>query len=100
MDWMAGQSAAQCGPCVFGSAIADATARVAAGHPEPDDVARLERWSEQIVGRGACRHPDGAIGQLLSSLQVFNAEWKLHQRHRQCSFGRTGGVDADGRRVA
>ena len=101
LDWMAGQSAAQCGPCVFGlRAIADATARVAAGRPERDDVARLERWAEQIAGRGACRHPDGAVGQLLSSLQVFNAEWKLHQRHRQCSFGHSGGLDADGQRVA
>jgi NADH:ubiquinone oxidoreductase subunit F (NADH-binding) len=85
MGWMAGQSAAQCGPCVFGlRAIADATTRIAEGRPERDDLARLERWAEQIAGRGACRHPDGAVGQLLSSLRVFDAEWKLHQRHRQC----------------
>ena len=32
MDYMAGQSAAQCGPCVFGlRAISDATARIATG---------------------------------------------------------------------
>ena len=63
---MAGQSAAQCGPCVFGlRAIADATARVAAGQPGArTTLPRLERWSEQIAGRGACRHPDGAVGQL------------------------------------
>jgi NADH:ubiquinone oxidoreductase subunit F (NADH-binding) len=85
MGWMAGQSAAQCGPCVFGlRAIADATARIAERRPERDDLARLERWAEQIAGRGACRHPDGAVGQLLSSLRVFSDEWKLHQRHRQC----------------
>jgi NADH:ubiquinone oxidoreductase subunit F (NADH-binding) len=101
VGWMAGQSAAQCGPCVFGlRAIADATSRIADGRPERDDLARLERWSEQIAGRGACRHPDGAVGQLLSSLQVFNDEWKLHQRYRRCSHGLGGGVDADGRRVA
>jgi NADH:ubiquinone oxidoreductase subunit F (NADH-binding) len=101
LDWMAGQSAAQCGPCVYGlRAIADAAARVAGGRPERDDLARLERWAEQITGRGACRHPDGAVGQLLSSLRVFNDEWKLHQRHRQCRFGQNGGVDASGRRVA
>ena len=101
VGWMAGQSAAQCGPCVFGlRAIADTTSRIADGRPERDDHGRLERWSEQIAGRGACRHPDGAVGQLLSSLQVFSDEWRLHQRHRQCSHGRGGGVDADGRRVA
>jgi NADH:ubiquinone oxidoreductase subunit F (NADH-binding) len=99
MGWMAGQSAAQCGPCVFGlRAIADAAARIADGRPERDDLARLERWAEQIAGRGACRHPDGAIGQLFSSLRTFNDEWKLHQRHRQCSHPQPRA--ATGRRVA
>lgn len=86
MGYMAGQSAAQCGPCVFGlRAIADATARIAAGRPERDDLDRIRRWSEQLAGRGACRHPDGAVGQLLSSLRVFGSEWELHQRRRTCS---------------
>jgi NADH:ubiquinone oxidoreductase subunit F (NADH-binding) len=86
MDWMAGQSAAQCGPCVFGlRAIADATSRVANGTPDGDELERLRRWAGQIVGRGACRHPDGAVGQLLSSLRVFEAEWEMHQRRRTCS---------------
>lgn len=86
MGWMAGQSAAQCGPCVFGlRAIADATTRLAAGQPERDDLERIERWSHQLAGRGACRHPDGAVGQLLSSLRVFGPEWELHQRRRPCS---------------
>ena len=86
MDYMAGQSAAQCGPCVFGlRAIADATARLSTGRPERDDLARIERWSEQLKGRGACRHPDGAVGQLLSSLRVFGSEWEVHQRRRPCT---------------
>lgn len=86
MDWMAGQSAAQCGPCVFGlRAIADATARLATGRPERDDLERIERWSQQLAGRGACRHPDGAVGQLLSSIRVFGPEWEVHQRRRPCT---------------
>jgi NADH:ubiquinone oxidoreductase subunit F (NADH-binding) len=86
MDYMAGQSAAQCGPCVFGlRAIADATARLATGRPERDDLERIERWSQQLAGRGACRHPDGAVGQLLSSLRVFESEWEVHQRRRPCT---------------
>jgi len=90
MNWMAGQSAAQCGPCVFGlRAIADATARLANTTPEGDELERLRRWAGQIAGRGACRHPDGAVGQLLSSLRVFEAEWDLHQRRRTCSHERS-----------
>jgi NADH:ubiquinone oxidoreductase subunit F (NADH-binding) len=86
MGWMAGQSAAQCGPCVFGlRAISDASTRLAANQPERDDLERIERWSRQLAGRGACRHPDGAVGQLLSSLRVFGPEWELHQRRRPCS---------------
>lgn len=86
VDWMAGQSAAQCGPCVFGlRAIADATARVAGGVAESSDLERIERWAGQLAGRGACRHPDGAAGQLLSSLRVFRREWELHQDRRTCS---------------
>ena len=90
MDYMAGQSAAQCGPCVFGlRAIADATARLAAGRPERDDLERIERWSGQLAGRGACRHPDGAVGQLLSSLRVFGPEWEVHQRRGTCTRERS-----------
>jgi len=86
LDYVAGQSAAQCGPCVFGlRAIADATARLATGRPERDDLERIERWSRQLSGRGACRHPDGAVGQLLSSLRVFGPEWEVHQRRRPCT---------------
>ena len=104
MDWMAGQSAAQCGPCVFGlRAIADATGRIAAGRPERDDLERIERWSRQLAGRGACRHPDGAVGQLWSSLRVFGPEWEVHQRRATCSrerFEDVGTVGGPGRRVA
>ncbi|GAC1671332.1 MAG: NADH-ubiquinone oxidoreductase-F iron-sulfur binding region domain-containing protein [Candidatus Limnocylindrales bacterium] len=94
MDYMAGQTAAQCGPCVFGlRAIADATARLATGRPERDDLARIERWAQQLSGRGACRHPDGAVGHLLSSLRAFGPEWDVHQRRRPCSRERVEVVD-------
>ena len=86
IDYMAGQSAAQCGPCVFGlRAIADATARLSSGAAEPDDLARIERWTTQLVGRGACRHPDGAVGLVGSALTVFGHEFAIHQRTGGCS---------------
>ncbi len=92
IDYMAGQSAAQCGPCVFGlRAIADATARVAGGSAAGDDLARITRWSGQLAGRGACRHPDGAVGLMRSALRVFADEFAMHQRNRVCPVARSHG---------
>ena len=89
MDYMAGSSAAQCGPCVFGlRAIADASARVATGQANHGDLARLGGWSQSITGRGACRLPDGTTGLLASSLRVYEADWSSHQHHRRCSVWR------------
>jgi NADH:ubiquinone oxidoreductase subunit F (NADH-binding) len=86
MDYMAGSSAAQCGPCVFGlRAIADAADRLARDKGTSDDLARIERWSGQLAGRGACRHPDGAVGLLASALRVFGAEFVRHAARRGCS---------------
>jgi NADH:ubiquinone oxidoreductase subunit F (NADH-binding) len=78
MRTLAAESAAQCGPCFFGlRALAAACGRLATvpGRPEPDDLARLWRWSAEVRGRGACRHPDGAAGLLQSALRVFAHEF-------------------------
>ena len=86
MAYMAAESAAQCGPCVFGlRAIADTTARLAAGRAHADDLAHLERWTGQIRGRGACRHPDGAVNHLASAMRVFGDEFRRHQARRGCA---------------
>ncbi len=87
LGYLADQSAAQCGPCVFGlRAIADTAGRLAGRAGSPDDLDRLERWGGQLAGRGACRHPDGAAGLLQSSFEVFGEEWQRHARSRTCSF--------------
>jgi NADH:ubiquinone oxidoreductase subunit F (NADH-binding) len=86
LDYMAGESARQCGPCIFGlGAIAETTRRVAAVGALPGDLDNLARWARQIVGRGACHHPDGAAGLLTGALEVFAGEFELHQRDRWCS---------------
>jgi NADH:ubiquinone oxidoreductase subunit F (NADH-binding) len=86
MEYTAGQSAAQCGPCVFGlRAIADTTVRIASGRTSAEDLERVERWGKQLVGRGACRHPDGAVGLLASALETFGDEFALHVRTGRCS---------------
>lgn len=85
IDYMAGQSAAQCGPCVFGlRAIADTTVRLAHGWPERDDLERVTRWTSQLAGRGACRHPDGAAGLMASALRAFGDDFAHHQRTGRC----------------
>lgn len=95
MDYMAGSSAAQCGPCVFGlRAIADATDRLARERGTSDDLARVERWSGQLAGRGACRHPDGAVGLLASALRVFGSEFVRHAAGRGCSMSTGRGAAA------
>jgi hypothetical protein len=47
-----------------------------------DSRAQAARWLEQIRGRGACRHPDGAVRFAESALTVFRDEVHLHLRNR------------------
>jgi NADH:ubiquinone oxidoreductase subunit F (NADH-binding) len=89
MTYLAGATAAQCGPCVFGlAAIAQATRRLAGGPATGDELERIGRWAGQVEGRGACHHPDGAVGLLRSALRVFGEDFARHQAHRQCAAAR------------
>ena len=82
LAYLAGESSAQCGPCFFGlRALSDACSRIAARGTNRDDLARLARWSSEVRGRGACRHPDGAVIFLQSALRTFGAEFASHPAH-------------------
>ncbi len=84
-DYLAAQSAAQCGPCVFGlRSIADAMLRLAGGSGSPDDLARIEGWTALLSGRGGCRHPDGAAVMIGSALAAFTDDFAAHSRRRGC----------------
>lgn len=86
MAFLADQSARQCGPCVFGlRAVAQCWHRVAQRTVTSDDLVRIGRWTDELTGRGACRHPDGAANLARSALQVFSEEFLLHAEHRRCS---------------
>jgi NADH:ubiquinone oxidoreductase subunit F (NADH-binding) len=77
--YLADESAGQCGPCMFGlDAIARELRRAAAG--QSASVPLLRRWLGQVDGRGACRHPDGAVRLIRSALDVFGPELDLHAR--------------------
>jgi NADH:ubiquinone oxidoreductase subunit F (NADH-binding) len=93
LTYLASQSARQCGPCVFGlTAIAEATRRLAARSPQAGDLERIVRWSGELAGRGACRHPDGAIALLHSALQVFADDFAGHQRRRCLTIAAPAGA--------
>lgn len=84
--YLADESAGQCGPCVHGlAALAGGFERLA--QPGRADVAQLRSWLGQVLGRGGCRHPDGAVRFLESALHVFADEIEEHARGR-CSASR------------
>jgi NADH:ubiquinone oxidoreductase subunit F (NADH-binding) len=86
LRYLSDESAQQCGPCMFGlPAIADDLAQLAAGRPDGDPLDRLHRRFPQISGRGACRHPDGAVRMAASALTAFAADARAHSRRRPCS---------------
>ena len=82
LRWLAGESSGQCGPCVMGlSAIAGALERVA--DPTTYSVElppRILRWCDDVQGRGACHHPDGAVRFARSVLLTFAAELAVHAK--------------------
>jgi NADH:ubiquinone oxidoreductase subunit F (NADH-binding) len=84
--YLAGQSAGQCGPCVYGlPAIADDMTRLARGQVDAGLMTRLERRLREVHGRGACRHPDGAVNLVRSALHVFGSDVQTHARGAPCA---------------
>ena len=79
-DYLARESAGQCGPCVFGlRAMADALASLARCDTDASgSVKRLRRLVPQVTGRGACAHPNGATRLVESALTVFADEVSHH----------------------
>jgi NADH:ubiquinone oxidoreductase subunit F (NADH-binding) len=83
--YLAGQSAGQCGPCVYGlRAIADAVGALADGVAHVSERDRVLRWASEVRGRGACHHPDGAVRFVESALAVFDDDIDDH-RDGRCS---------------
>jgi NADH:ubiquinone oxidoreductase subunit F (NADH-binding) len=83
--YMAGESAKQCGPCVFGlPSMAGDLASLARGEGDRLTLARLRKHLDVVSGRGACRHPDGVVRLVRSALGVFAADFAEHARHRPC----------------
>ena len=89
LHWLADQTAGQCGPCVFGlPAIARDFAAIAGCQIDPALHGRLRRRLGVITGRGACRHPDGAVRFAVSALRVFGPHLNAHEGREGCPAAR------------
>ena len=89
--WMAHESARQCGPCAFGlPALAeDLRTIVSGGRDGVAALIRLRERSTVIEGRGACRHPDGVVRFVRSSIEVFGTDIDNHLRGSPCAGARS-----------
>jgi NADH:ubiquinone oxidoreductase subunit F (NADH-binding) len=92
LTYLAAETAGQCGPCVNGlAALSEAMEHIAVSAPQPGDAERVRRWIDMVRGRGACHHPDGAVGQLASALTAFDEHLASHLAGRRCR-----GIDVSG----
>jgi NADH:ubiquinone oxidoreductase subunit F (NADH-binding) len=77
--WMAGESAGQCGPCLFGlPSVAGDMRLLADRHASPETIARLRSRLQSVSGRGGCKLPDGAVRLVTTGLDSFQDEVALH----------------------
>ncbi len=83
--YMAGQSAGQCGPCVFGlPTLADDLELLWSGRGGSELLGRIEQRAATIDGRGACRHPDGVVRLVRSAMTVFAGDARAHAAGQRC----------------
>jgi len=78
-EYLAGESARQCGPCLNGLPhLAANLARLAAGVRDRSLPAEIARMSDLVTGRGACAHPDGSARFVASTLDLFRGHVAAH----------------------
>ncbi len=91
VDYLAGQSAGRCGPCLHGMpALAGALRGVVDG---TGGTARVEQLAALVEGRGACAHPDGTVRLVRSLLTALPDEVAAHGLGR-CAWAASRGQEA------
>jgi NADH:ubiquinone oxidoreductase subunit F (NADH-binding) len=89
MSYFDRENAGQCGSCFNGTAaMAAVTSALRDGVATDEDLARLERWSVVLRGRGACGTLDGATNVAASLLRQFPQLVSQHLAN-DCAICRT-----------
>jgi NADH:ubiquinone oxidoreductase subunit F (NADH-binding) len=95
LTWAAGESAGQCGPCMFGLPALAADWRALASGVDPAAYGRVSSRVGLLPGRGACHFPDGVAGFAWSALNVFADHVEEHARGRCAAGRRPGGARSE-----
>jgi len=83
--YLADENAGQCGPCMFGlPALADAVADLAYQGGRGRVLERVASLAGLVAGRGACRHPEGAVQLVRSALRAFESDARWHDHRGPC----------------
>ncbi|GAB94861.1 NADH:ubiquinone oxidoreductase subunit F (NADH-binding) [Kineosphaera limosa] len=86
LTYGAGESAGQCGPCMFGlpslAAQWTALAQCRNGQALTSGIDRLRSSLGLVEGRGACRHPDGVARLAGSALHTLTPHLQAHATGR------------------
>lgn len=94
MSYFDRENAGQCGSCFNGTAaMAAVTSALRDGVATEEDLARLERWSVVLRGRGACGTLDGATNVAASLLRHFPQVVTRHLAN-DCQDCHAGAFDA------
>ena len=80
LEYLASESAGQCGPCYMGlPELAKTWRELASGRVNSNSLSRIVDLCDQISGRGGCAMPDGAVLLARTSLSRFRPELLSHQ---------------------
>jgi NADH:ubiquinone oxidoreductase subunit F (NADH-binding) len=84
VDYLAAQSAGQCGPCRIGlPRLTQLLYELVRRRVDNTRLWEVQRVVDLVDGRGACRHPDGTARLVRSALTTFADDIDRH-RHRRC----------------
>ena len=83
--YLAGESAGQCGTCVAGlPRLAAALASLADGTLRRRALRRVDVLADELLGSGACAHPDGVVRLVRSALSAFDDDVVRHLAGDPC----------------